>query len=142
MIRIRGEVLQQARLGFGQYMSRRELIISNISMNVSHPHPHPIYAFMYTTLSVYRINWLRARAKKIRWEEEIELIPKEMEWTVLFFKHKAEEWQSLVDIAGTSGQRSYAERQRAMWTGLQYKTTESFNICRAQNRPVDDVFDS
>ena len=77
----------------------------------------------------------------MRWEEEIELIPKEMEWTVLFFKHKAQEWESLVDIVGTSGQRSYAERQRAMWTGLQYKTTESFNTCRAQNRPVDDVYD-
>ena len=85
--------------------------------------------------SVYRINWLRARAKKSRWEEEITLIRREMEWTQLFFNHKAKEWKDMADDSGTPGQRSYAEKQSAMWLGLSHESIESFNVCRTKYSP-------
>ena len=87
--------------------------------------------FMLTP-PVYRINWLRARAKKLRWEEEIALIPREMEWTVLFFSHKSREWKGIADTSERSGQRSYAERQSAMWQGLSQQCIASFNTCRGK----------
>ncbi|KAF8952574.1 hypothetical protein BDZ97DRAFT_1768347, partial [Flammula alnicola] len=34
---------------------------------------------------LYRVNWMRARAKMLRWEEESILIPSEMKWTTFFF---------------------------------------------------------
>ena len=37
--------------------------------------------------SVYRVNWLRAKAHYDRWEEELTMVVHEMEWTTLWFKH-------------------------------------------------------
>ena len=84
------------------------------------------------TIIVYRINWLRARAKKLRWQEEIALIPREMEWTVAFFLYKAKQWKTTADSSRTAGPRAYALRQRAMWMHFADRATSSFNQCRLQ----------
>lgn len=60
------------------------------------------------------------------------LIPREMEWTVLFFTHKAREWKAMADTSETAGQGSYAERQSAMWQGLSHQCMASFNSCLAK----------
>jgi hypothetical protein len=73
--------------------------------------------------SVYRVNWLRARAQNNRWTEELNLTFHEMEWTVRWYVHKAEQWQfrrNAEEGAGTvsRGRRAYAEKQMAMWNEL------------------------
>ncbi|KAF8949743.1 hypothetical protein BDZ97DRAFT_1935059 [Flammula alnicola] len=43
---------------------------------------------------LYRVNWMRARAKMLRWEEESILIPSEMKWTMFFFHNRANGWKT------------------------------------------------
>ncbi|KAG1743586.1 uncharacterized protein EDB91DRAFT_1080989 [Suillus paluster] len=40
----------------------------------------------------YRVNWLKAKARWQRWEEELCLVQHEMGWTLSWFKHEQEEW--------------------------------------------------
>ena len=47
------------------------------------------YLQMITILTisiVYRISWLRAKARYTRWEEELSLVKHEMTWTVAWFE--------------------------------------------------------
>ena len=37
--------------------------------------------------TVYRVNWLRAKARFDRWDEEDEIVRSEMRWTLLYFEH-------------------------------------------------------
>jgi hypothetical protein len=63
---------------------------------------------------VQRVHWLRARAQKARWQEEVTLLGYEMQWTVRYYMHMSERWQlgimapnaevpSAEGQAGTSG---------------------------------------
>lgn len=81
---------------------------------------------------VYRINWLRARAKKTRWAEEAALIPKEMGWTLNYFNNKVGQWDRLQSDSLTKGQRAYASKQCAMWRQLGERATVLFNECTRQ----------
>ena len=80
---------------------------------------------------VYRINWLRAWAKKSRWVEESLLIPMEMDWTVNFFENKAREWQELGTGHLNPGPRAYAFKQCAMWRQLAERAVVLFTDCKA-----------
>lgn len=56
------------------------------------------------------------RALKNRWEEEYLLLNYEMQWTVRFFKKKAEQWKVGADTLNiSSGARAYALRQESHW---------------------------
>ena len=44
---------------------------------------------------VYRVNWLRARARAARWREEEEIVLKEMEWVIGTFKYMERVWKVL-----------------------------------------------
>ncbi|KAG1802912.1 uncharacterized protein HD556DRAFT_1198529, partial [Suillus plorans] len=70
---------------------------------------------------VYCVHWLRAKALKDRWAEEILLVQHEMEWTCNFFVHKAEEWKHLSVIAKEAkkqGSMTYAGRQGKIYECL------------------------
>jgi hypothetical protein len=41
---------------------------------------------------VYRVNWLRARARAQRWSEEREIVTKEMEWVIGTFRYMERVW--------------------------------------------------
>ncbi|KAJ7315613.1 hypothetical protein DFH08DRAFT_661636, partial [Mycena albidolilacea] len=43
--------------------------------------------------SIYRVNWLRAKARVARWTEEKNIIAHEMRWTVNSFKYFSETWR-------------------------------------------------
>ena len=43
---------------------------------------------------VYRVNWLRARAQRNRWMEELPRTQREMMWTTLYFMHHRNLWYS------------------------------------------------
>ena len=64
---------------------------------------------------VYRVSWLRAKARKERWEEEIELVGREMEWTVRSFRRQEKVWRQRADRAKGSGQKAYAWKQSSTW---------------------------
>jgi len=71
-------------------------------------------------IKVYRINWMRARAQKNRWEEELPRTEKEMIWTTLYFMHQRDIWYGrLVELrletAENAGLRSYCEQMMFQW---------------------------
>ncbi|KAI6118065.1 hypothetical protein F5141DRAFT_1043887, partial [Pisolithus sp. B1] len=41
----------------------------------------------------YRINWLKARARRDRWKEEVSLVRHEMLWTCLWFEYHKDMWE-------------------------------------------------
>lgn len=66
---------------------------------------------------VYRLHWLRARARAHRWTAELKLTKHEMEWVVRFFMHMAQKWVTHRDarLNGARGLESFAEHQISMW---------------------------
>jgi hypothetical protein len=79
---------------------------------------------------VYRVNWLRAKARYDRWSEELQLVPKEMEWTIATFRHYEEEWRKRAekyrDGENNKGCYSYALRKRDMWRTWREKARIGF----------------
>lgn len=78
-------------------------------------------------LIVFRVHWLRARAQRGRWAEELVLVQQEMIWTVNFYMHMADIWNGRRDPPGrhwdpashaARGHRAYAERQMSIWNNL------------------------
>jgi hypothetical protein len=66
---------------------------------------------------VYRVNWLRARARAQRWSEEKEIVVKEMEWVVGTFKYMGGIWEARGGKMGNErpGHRAYAARETDRW---------------------------
>ena len=48
----------------------------------------------YGRISVYRVHWLKAKSRRDRWQEEQILLASEMQWTELFFRHRATRWKA------------------------------------------------
>jgi len=88
--------------------------------------PHYLGQSLVNIISVYRVNWLRARARFHRWLEELTLTKNEMEWTTQFFFRKAEEWDSHLAPSLGNGQVAYAERQKAMWQAMGEEAHKQF----------------
>lgn len=44
---------------------------------------------------VYRVHWLKAKSRRDRWREEQVLLASEMEWTEIFFRHRASCWKTV-----------------------------------------------
>jgi hypothetical protein len=69
-----------------------------------------------TCPEVQRVHWIRARAQKSRWEEELLLVRYEMDWTTRSFLHKAQEWQDRFEEPNVDpGPKAYAARQSSQW---------------------------
>jgi hypothetical protein len=79
--------------------------------------------------AVYRVNWLKARAKKNRWAEELVLTRNEMEWATRFFYFKSRQWAGWIEnVDGPStGQRAYADKQMAMWQNMGEEAYRQFS---------------
>ena len=78
-------------------------------------------------LSVKRVHFLRVRALKKCWQEEHILLNYEMQWTVRFFKNKAEKWRDgalTPDIS--TGAKAYALRQEARWKRMMVNSDRLF----------------
>jgi hypothetical protein len=74
-----------------------------------------------TENSVYRVEWLRARAAYNRWTEELLITRYEMQWTTKYYMHMAVTWGRRRDMAGApqgSGLVAYAEKQITLWNEL------------------------
>lgn len=75
---------------------------------------------------VYRVNWLRAKARKERWEEEMELVSREMDWTVNSFEYCGKAWKKRADMAEGAGKVAYAWKQWSMWQGWARTAKDTF----------------
>ena len=67
--------------------------------------------------TVYRVNWLRARARAKRWNEEKDIVMKEMGWVVRTFQHMREVWEIRAEDVGDQkpGHKSYALKEAERW---------------------------
>jgi hypothetical protein len=64
------------------------------------------------------VHWLRARALRDRWSEELKLVGREMGWTVNFYYHQVRTWTDRREFAVTQmnlGAAAYAIRKIAMY---------------------------
>ena len=80
---------------------------------------------------VYRVNWLRAKARVDRWQEERILVKHEMQWTILWFQFQANLWRERserVDGILPVGHQSYAKKQQKLWNVFERKSTEKFGL--------------
>ncbi|KIM58325.1 hypothetical protein SCLCIDRAFT_128326, partial [Scleroderma citrinum Foug A] len=71
---------------------------------------------------VYRVHWLRTKALRDRWEEEVQLLTCETEWSWRFFSTQVDFWsgQSAEAAAtGSAGMACYSARQCHMYQQLQ-----------------------
>ncbi|THU83168.1 hypothetical protein K435DRAFT_612853, partial [Dendrothele bispora CBS 962.96] len=65
---------------------------------------------------VYKVNYLREKARWTRWTEEKILVRKEMEWRVSWFDHAEDVWSNRGMLEGLSnGARVYAMVQAEKW---------------------------
>lgn len=80
-----------------------------------------------------RVMWLRAHARKCRWEEEVVLLQEEMYRTTATFLYEAERWRTREEAA-TGGQKAWAARQAALWTSLRTHAKDEFATAQANHK--------
>jgi len=83
----------------------------------------------HTNYVVNRVHWLRARAQKQRWEEELILVGYEMAWTVNYYKHQSAIWIERKVAAfklGDSGAAAYSYCKVAMWMDMASNADKEF----------------
>jgi hypothetical protein len=89
---------------------------------------------------VYRVNWLRAWENFKHAEEEVMLVWHEMDWTIRFFKHQAEGWESRKSKGGTPGHLSYAMRMESMWMKFALRADQAFTLVKVRfPSPLDSL---
>lgn len=79
---------------------------------------------------VDRVNWLRAKARFDRWEEEVKLVTNEMRWTGLWFDYQHNVWAGRAEGSsqqGLKGHSCYAWKQAGMWEKLARDGREIFS---------------
>jgi hypothetical protein len=78
-----------------------------------------IFKSIVTFESVTRVNWLRAKARSKRWEEEVLILKHEIIWTKLWFEHQKSKWEErlrMAMLASKLGHQAYAAKQARMWS--------------------------
>lgn len=89
---------------------------------------------MYADLQlVCRVNWLRSRARRDRWAEELLILETEMGNVVRFFQTMACEWDRRAKAGIQLGQVTYAYRQRKVWLDMASNATERFRQAKEKN---------
>lgn len=84
---------------------------------------------------------MRAQARNDRWVEEKILLEHEMDWTVAFFKFKANIWKSYAAISaheGKYGHQCYAEKQIDVWNDFAADAEARFQKARSQATSLTD----
>lgn len=95
------------------------------------------FQFIFEKIIVQRVHWLRARAQKNRWQEELTLIRYEMEWTTRYFLHRAETWQTQLGEKDLhAGPIAYAARQAAQWGDMALDAERAFRVINRDYKKV------
>lgn len=85
---------------------------------------------------VQRVHFLRARAQKQRWSEELILVGYEMSWTVRYYRRQAEIWKQRSTETPVPGPIAYARRKVDMWGEIAWFAEESFKKKKSTYRPI------
>ncbi|KAF7357066.1 hypothetical protein MSAN_01300600 [Mycena sanguinolenta] len=87
-------------------------------------------------LSVYRVNWLRLKARVARWTEEKKIVAHEMVWIVKSFKYFREQWADRVRKAGVEepGLQAFAEKQIDLWDTFAKNAEEMFQWAKTTSK--------
>ncbi|KAI9432452.1 hypothetical protein H4582DRAFT_1821080 [Lactarius indigo] len=88
----------------------------------------------------YRVHWLRAKAQKMRWIEELQCLQVEMESAVRFFRHQEQFWQAkqeLLEPQSQSGHAAWAAKQSAMWCSMAIQAESRFTALLRSNPPPE-----
>ncbi|KIK24130.1 hypothetical protein PISMIDRAFT_99126, partial [Pisolithus microcarpus 441] len=83
---------------------------------------------------VYRINWLKARARRDRWKEEVSLVRHEMLWTGLWFEYHKNMWEQRALQLTEPGKEAYARKQMVLWSDFANKARLMF-----QGKQMDGI---
>ncbi|KAI6015713.1 hypothetical protein EDC04DRAFT_2577949 [Pisolithus marmoratus] len=76
----------------------------------------------------YRINWLKARARRDRWKEEVSLVRHEMLWTELWFEYHKKMWEKAKGSAVNRARKeAYAKNQMGLWSDFASKARLMFH---------------
>ena len=90
--------------------------------------------------AVYRVHWLRAKAQKTRWIEELQCLQVEMESAVKFFRHQEQFWKEkrgLIEPQSQPGHAAWAARQSAMWHLMAIQAESRFSDLLKSHPPPD-----
>ena len=90
--------------------------------------------------AVYRMHWLRAKAQKTRWIEEVQCLQIEMESAVRFFQNKEQFWQEkqrLIEPQSQPGHIAWAAKQSAMWHSMAIQADSRFNDLLTSHLPPE-----
>lgn len=82
--------------------------------------------------TVYRVTWLRAKARYERWKEEDILVQDEMQRTINFFHKQKGYWELRASKSldsGLKGHGSYASQQAVMWQKMGEDAQQTFSKC-------------
>ncbi|KAG1765578.1 hypothetical protein EDD22DRAFT_845369 [Suillus occidentalis] len=74
----------------------------------------------------YTVNWLKAKARWQRWEEELSFVQHEMGWIVSWFQHKKDEWHRRYQQATKPGHQAYAWQQVLLWEKFELDAQNAF----------------
>lgn len=128
--------------GFGLWMSGEMLMLERGCMTVGTF--QPMHALMYAQQinlnPVYRVHWLRAKAQKSRWIEELQCHQVEMESAVRFFQHQEQFWQEkqkLIEPQLEPGHAAWAARQSATWHLMAMQADSLFDDLLKSHPPPD-----
>ncbi|TFY81296.1 hypothetical protein EWM64_g2719 [Hericium alpestre] len=86
----------------------------------------------------HRVQWLRTCARLHRWEEQMVVLPFEMEWTVCGFRTRGAAWNARkiwADRKGKLGHLAYAAHQSAMWAEFATTAEAAFAVARGDDPP-------
>lgn len=90
--------------------------------------------------AVYRVHWLRAKAQKTRWIEELQCLQVEMGSAVRFFKHQERFWQANEEVTepqSQPGHAAWAARQSAMWLSMAVQAESKFTALLESDPPPE-----
>jgi len=109
---------------------------------------------------VHRVHWLKAKARRDRWQEERILLTSEMQWTELFFRHRGSRWKTLAadssaiiasheedsetrsksEFRHSKGHVCYALKVESMWNRLAQQAAVQFGAAKVEPRPGMQLF--
>ncbi|KAI6010350.1 hypothetical protein EDC04DRAFT_2610218 [Pisolithus marmoratus] len=75
----------------------------------------------------YRINQLKARARRDKWKEEVSLVRHEMLWTGLWFEYHKKMWEQRALQSTEPGKEAYANKQMGLWSDFASKARLMFH---------------
>ncbi|KAH6888206.1 hypothetical protein BKA70DRAFT_1443191 [Coprinopsis sp. MPI-PUGE-AT-0042] len=83
---------------------------------------------------IYRVNWMRAREKAARWDEEYAFLWHEMTWVPTFFESRSTAWRELTSRQQSLGlgHDAYAFKQAALWKSLATHARSTFEQLQSE----------